>query len=397
MEEVPFEDRSVPKVEIDWDRSAWWWYPLTRAIHPAMRLLSLVVSLLAVLAIEAVLVLGAWLFNPGFRFRLVAVGDTTDALPFQYFKTVESTVQSLADVDVFGLQEIAYFSFSILGFALIASLSGGVLARRAAVELGQRTMAAWGESIRIVFSRTASYLWAVGMHLVAVFCLLIPVVIAGLIGQLGGVAQTISGVLLILCFPLLFAFGKSLVSAIVGFPLSVAAISVEKGADAFEGFSRSNAYLFQRPVVTVLCAIILGVIGIVGQMLVYWTTTGGWWLLSRSYMSSSGILRSDYLEAGAWLAAALIAAYSYSYFWSAASSIYLILRKSVDNTELDHVDSLESPAEATLPEIPPTPSADLATNAASNQAEADRSTEKPVGSDSSDTAGGDQADPDKTA
>ena len=38
MEETPFEDRRVPKSEVDWERSFWWWIPLTRAIHPAAKL-----------------------------------------------------------------------------------------------------------------------------------------------------------------------------------------------------------------------------------------------------------------------------------------------------------------------------------------------------------------------
>ena len=47
MEEIPFEDRYVPKTEIDWDRSLWWWYPLTRAVHPAMRVTAIVTSAIA--------------------------------------------------------------------------------------------------------------------------------------------------------------------------------------------------------------------------------------------------------------------------------------------------------------------------------------------------------------
>ena len=48
MEEVPFEDRHVARTEVEWERSAWWWIPLTRSVQPAIKMTALVVSLLAV-------------------------------------------------------------------------------------------------------------------------------------------------------------------------------------------------------------------------------------------------------------------------------------------------------------------------------------------------------------
>ncbi|MEZ6079991.1 MAG: hypothetical protein R3C56_31245 [Pirellulaceae bacterium] len=67
MEEVPFEDRDVPRVEIDWERSAWWWYPVTRAIAPAVRMNALAVSLIALLLSMAGLQLGERLFSPAWQ------------------------------------------------------------------------------------------------------------------------------------------------------------------------------------------------------------------------------------------------------------------------------------------------------------------------------------------
>ncbi|MCA9165991.1 MAG: hypothetical protein KDA62_23550, partial [Planctomycetales bacterium] len=62
-----------------------------------------------------------------------------------------------------------------------------------------------------------------------------------------------------------------------------------------------------------------------------------------------------YLSYGLWLTQALVAAYWFSFFWSASAATYLILRKSVDHTELDEMDSIESPIEQSLPDIPATP------------------------------------------
>ncbi len=71
MDEVPFEDRHVPRVEVDWDRSAWWWYPLTRVIHPAVRMTALAVSLIALWIAVGGIVLGDWLFHPRWDAELV--------------------------------------------------------------------------------------------------------------------------------------------------------------------------------------------------------------------------------------------------------------------------------------------------------------------------------------
>ncbi len=71
-----------------------------------------------------------------------------------------------------------------------------------------------------------------------------------------------------------FAVGRMVLSMFRLLPLAVAAIGCERNADAFEGFSRSNNYFFQRPVITVLCGLALYAIGWVGYLIVFW------WLLA---------------------------------------------------------------------------------------------------------------------
>jgi hypothetical protein len=87
-----------------------------------------------------------------------------------------------------------------------------------------------------------------------------------------------------------------------------------------------------------------------------------------------GAVRSDYMEKfgewswanyiGAWMVAfwlglvfLLIVGFGYSYFWSASTIIYLLMRKKVDETEIDEVhleeDEVEEPY---TPPAPPPPS-----------------------------------------
>ncbi len=362
MEEVPFEDRHVPRVEIDWDRSLWWWYPISRAIQPAVRMTSLVWSWLAIVIAVGGVVLGNWLFQP--RWDAESLGWLVqnfgmvrgDGLTPSVVIWLGMVFQAAATLTL-GLREFAFVTFELLWLTATLGVLGGVITRRAAVELGQRTVAPWGETFRLVFGRWQSVLWSTGMHFVGIAVLLIPALLLGLGSRLGSVGAAIAGVLLLLSFPLVFSVGRFVLSALICFPLSVCAICIEKKADAFEGFSRSNAYFFQRPVVFVLCWIALAVVGVVGEQIVYWTISSGWWLIREAFRMAAapGLNTAEhYLTAGNWLAATLIAAYWFSFFWSATAAVYLVIRKSVDNCELDQMESIESPIEEQLPEIPRT-------------------------------------------
>jgi hypothetical protein len=361
MEEVPFEDRHVPRAEIDWDRSAWWWYPITRAIHPAVRMTSLALSLVALLAAAGGIVFGEWLFQPHwdadllqwFSMQLNSSGTTSDMTP-SILVWMSLLAQAASSFETFGLSELGFVTFEFFWIATTFAVLGGVLARRGAVELGQRTVAPWGDSFRIVFTRWQSYLWATCMHFVGISVLLLPALLLGLCSRLGSFGAIAAGIMLLLSFPLVFGIGRFALSALVCFPLSVCAISVEKKADAFEGFSRSNAYVFQRPVVGVFCSLLLLAAGLVGELIVTWTLRMGWGLVRGTFTFAGGPLADSntFLGYGDWLSKLLIASFWFSYFWTAAAAVYLILRKSVDKCELDEMENLESEVEQSLPNIP---------------------------------------------
>lgn len=358
MEEVPFDERHVPRVEIDWSRSAWWWLPLTRCLQPAVRMNALVVGMLAILLSTLGTRLGERIFAPAWQPTFEWYTSTGGLYSLRPIGWASSALQSLLSFERLGLRELGFLTFVLLWLTLVFGLLGGVLARRSLVELSQRTVAAWGESLRIVFSRWQSFLWLMGMHFVGIAAMLAPIYVLGLFSRLGNIAATLAGVLLLVSFPLVFAIGRFVLSAIVCFPLSVCAIAAEKKADAFEGFSRSNAYFFQRPVVVALCIVCLLAIGSVGEQLVFWTLTAGWWLLRGTFLMAGGAVQpasNTFVAAGNWLSTALLAAYWFSFCWSGAAATYLILRKSVDHTELDELELLENPIERSLPEIPNTP------------------------------------------
>lgn len=359
MEEVPFDDRHVPRAEIDWDRSAWWWRPLTRTIQPATKMISLFTALVALWLARTGVQLSEWLFTPDWSRGTVEVA-ATGTLQSQLWGWVAGLLQALLGFGKFGVNELAFVSFCALWLALVFSIFGGVIARRGLVELGQQTVAPWGESFRLVLSRWQSYLWATGMHLVGIAVMLLPIFALGLLSRFGSIGASIAGVLLLICYPLVFGVGRFALSMLICFPLSVCAIAAEKRADAFEGFSRSNAYLFQRPFVAAICAIALFFVGSVGEQIVYWTLTLGWGIVRGAYFYGGGLVQpasNDYVATGNWLVVELVRAYWFSFLWTGAAALYLILRKSVDHTEMDEMDCVENPIEETLPVIPTTPPA----------------------------------------
>lgn len=374
MEEIAFEDRHVPKAEVDWERSWWWWYPLTRAIHPAIRITALLISAAGLWVLLQGLRLGNWMFQPRFA----------DEYADRYVRSIANI--PLAPLEggqsqlfqTLGLNELAYLTFCLLWLTAVLGFFGGILSRRAAVELGQRTIAPWGETIRLVSSRMISYVWVTGMHLVTLAALLLIPFLLGLIARLGPMAY-VAGALLMLLLPLALVVGRLVLSMFVCYPLAVTAISCEKNADAFEGFSRSNSYFFQRPIVTALCIFALIGIGTVGYWIIAWWLLAGWHWMRDAFLTGAGYTFTDlvaqpaagpnavsatdlqagritsWVLRGATITWMVIAAYWFSFFWSSAAAVYLILRRSVDNTDLDEIDSPFAGEAIPLPEIPSPP------------------------------------------
>jgi hypothetical protein len=357
MEEVPFDDRNVPKAEIDWDRSCWWWYLLTRAIHPAIRSTSLALSLLVILLLWGGWSLGQSVFSPELP---GAVNQPIGGPDWGSFRFAGWTYEALSITESlwsrpWTVRQVAFLSFEFLWVSLVLSLGGGILARRSMIELGQRTVAPWLESIRLVLKRWQSFVWSSGMHIISIGFLLVPALVGGLLCRLGSVGAIIGGILLLLFYPIVISLGRLSISLVVCFPLSVCAIAAEKKADAFEGFSRSNAYFFQRPVVAVLCVGFLLCIGVVGEQLVAWTFQIGWRLMESTFQWSAGRREPtayNFIVVGAWFTESLIGAYWFSYFWSASGGLYLVLRRLVDNKDVSEIDMVESTEVQDLPEIP---------------------------------------------
>ena len=154
-----------------------------------------------------------------------------------------------------------------------------------------------------------------------------------------------------------------------GWPLMWAVISVE-GTDSFDALSRTYAYVFQRPLRYLFYIVVAAVIGWLGWILVrnfaagvvwlgYWAA--GWGCGERpdqvhppaggDELSSVGRFGAGMIRFWAGCVKLLAVGYVFSYFWTASTAVYFLLRHNVDATEMDEVflDADATEQESSLP------------------------------------------------
>jgi len=230
---------------------------------------------------------------------------------------------------------------------------GGAIARVTMVQLAQGEHIGMGTALRFAFRKWLPLAFAPLCPFLAVALFVIPNVLFGLLFRIpGDLAQSIAQGLLI--FPILAGLVISIIllGLAAGWPLIVTSVAAE-GEDGFDALSRSYAYVFQRPLYYAFdmgFAWMLGLVGLVfvlffQQLLLHLVQ----WSLSFTVppeqiatlfaqpqpvsLDPFGIARGS-SSPPFWLSFvnAMVHGWIYSYFWSAASLIYLHIRQEVDGT-----------------------------------------------------------------
>jgi hypothetical protein len=232
---------------------------------------------------------------------------------------------------------------------VVWSLVGGAIARVAVVQeaRGERVglPEAFGFAIRKAVPLLAAPLSPmVGVAFFAALCA--PF---GLLYRAGPIGPAIAGALAFL--PLLAGLTMALIliGLAAGWPLMPAAVAAED-EDGFDALSRAYAYVHQRPVpyaVYLALAWGLGVVGLVFVDLFARVVVGltEWALhfaapgerLATLFSPGSGAAAGSTAAAlhAYWLSAVGVLAHAwiYSYFWTTAAILYLLLRRDVDGTD----------------------------------------------------------------
>jgi hypothetical protein len=158
-----------------------------------------------------------------------------------------------------------------------------------------------------------------------------------------------------------------------GWPLTIAAMGTE-GQDSFDAMTRSYAYTFQRPLNYAFYALVAILFGGVCWLVVarvtegienlsFWSTSWGANVATdridvirdgerarqtvstisegnvTAPVAEPGLLKSSRTIIGFWFSVLRSAAVAFLFaqFWCMATAIYLLLRRDVDETELDEV------------------------------------------------------------
>jgi len=196
----------------------------------------------------------------------------------------------------------------------------------------------------------------------------IPVVLLGLL-----LRWDVGLLLAALIWPLALLAGLImavlLLGLVFGWPLMFATISTE-GTDSFDALSRSYAYTFQRPLHYLFYALAAAALGTLGWLLVSNFAAGVvgltcWaasWFPGAPRMEAilHGGIEGEVATAGAvvlgfWTGSVKLLAvgFLYGFFFTAATAIYLLLRRDADATEMDEVflDEDESEQQYGLPPL----------------------------------------------
>lgn len=301
-----------------------------------------------------------------------------------------------------GFWNRVYLFLVIVWMLIVWGVIGGAITRMAIVQVARNEKVGPAEATRFVRARIQSYITAPLFPLIFLAGLAIFLFFFGLFEQI-----PLLGDILVagLFWPVVLVFGLIMavvLLGLVGWPLMYATLSAE-GSDSFDAISRSYSYVFQATW-SYLCygvlallygAVLVFFVGFLSSIMVYmgkwgisnanlWQsrepsylfmyapTSFGWrdLLLDKSVNAEAtevilqngqkvfrNRLKADYEKdlawyntmgaglVGFWLTIffMLVVGFGYSYFWTASSIIYLLMRQKVDDTEMDeiHMDDAE--------------------------------------------------------
>lgn len=268
------------------------------------------------------------------------------------------------------------------------SFFGGAICRISAVQLARNGQVGLRESIRFVIGRYLSLFSSpmlpfLGIALVVFVCalggLLTWVPVLNIFGGLFWIFALLAG----------FVIVVALIGLLLGWPLMYAAIGAE-ATESFDALSRSFSYVLGRPwhyLFYSLVAVVYGAIlmvfavtlahGVVSMSayatsffyfsdtwkdwfagLYYFTPTlPGWREEFGNVAAPTGLHSIAALLVGLWTHIVFLAliGFVYSFFWTEVTAIYLLLRRDVDETDLEEVyveEEEEEPFPTATPTVP---------------------------------------------
>lgn len=249
---------------------------------------------------------------------------------------LETVIQPARRLFDFGnhWSEVAAAWTSLLWALLVWGVFGGALSRMTAVRFARDESVPLRVALRFSIRNWQSYLYGPLLPMLAVgFFTLIAFGVGSVERWLiasNGTVLAVFGFVPVLC-----AVAMTFLLALMAgsWPLMTVAISAE-GSDGFDGLSRAFGYVLNRFWYLLGLTLLVWFIGYFTSSLLFLFFETTFWLVDWSVgptsKSDSGTLWFDILNI-------VRLAVSVSFFWSATTVIYFLLRQSDDGTPLDQV------------------------------------------------------------
>ncbi|MGE3316580.1 MAG: hypothetical protein AB7O26_15800 [Planctomycetaceae bacterium] len=262
--------------------------------------------------------------------------------------------------------EIAFAWTKLLWALCVWALFAGAITRMAAVQFaGDGKIGMWG-ALKFSAENFLSYLSAPLLPAVGIAAIWLVCLVGGLVGLIPFAGPVIVGFFYWLAIGLGLLMALIVMGIAAGWPLMYAAISTE-GSDGYDGFSRAYGYVYSRPWHYLWFTVVSLAYGSAVIVFVSFAATLAVFLAARAVSTGMGIGgvqalisanpslfggssilgKSTNLDpsfwgttpAGIWLevTALLVTSFVSSYFWSATTIIYFLLRASDDATSLKEV------------------------------------------------------------
>ena len=282
------------------------------------------------------------------RTVLVADSGRPDARMLEAVELAGATLALLVQPEA-SVPVRAFVAFGAVATLLVYALAGGAVTRIAVLRLGREERAGLLGAVTHAWKRWPAYTLAPVYPLVAVLVIFLCAAGLGLMMRLG-----VTAALAVLMWPFALlggAIGAILLAGLAGGgSLMWGATASEPDGDVFESISRAYSYVFGRPLNLAAYAILAAAIGSLGWLLVslLCQLTAGIPMRGAAWGAAGAGVFGEEPSGLSWLAyslmnfgnntvAAVRRAFEFSFFWTAVGAIYLLMRRDVDNTELDEV------------------------------------------------------------
>jgi hypothetical protein len=277
----------------------------------------------------------------------------------------------------------------LLWTTCVCAFVGGGIYRMSALHFAREEKISVGQALKFSREKFFSFFCAPLVPIAVIVLTGLVISLGGLLFSLaGGIGAIIMGVIFGLAILLAVGIAFMTIGLLAGWPLMYPTIAVE-GSDSFDAISRSFSYIFARPFRALLYGVVAAFYGMitylfvrlfayVALLAVHCFVKLGWWdgiwdggdalhsraelidalwhkptfwdLQTVNWAALDGIDKVAAVLLGAWVALVVgaVLGYVWTYFASATTCIYYILRRRVDATDLDDV-YIEEEAEPIAP------------------------------------------------